>query len=46
MFDAMRSRTHSDRSGRGVESTLTAIMGPMAMDRGREVTWEETLALE
>ena len=31
---------------RGVESTLTAIMGRLAMDRGREVTWEETLASE
>ena len=26
---------------RGVETTLTAIMGRMAMDRKREVTWEE-----
>ncbi len=24
------------------ESTLTAIMGRMAIDLGREVTWEET----
>lgn len=31
---------------RSVESTLTAIMGRLAMDRGREVTWEETLASE
>lgn len=30
----------------GVESTLTAIMGRLAMDRAREVTWEETLASE
>jgi predicted dehydrogenase len=29
---------------RGVESTLTAIMGRMAMDLRREVTWEEVLA--
>ncbi len=29
---------------RGVESTLTAILGRFAMDRGREVTWEEMLA--
>jgi predicted dehydrogenase len=28
----------------GVESTLTAILGRMAMDRGREVTWEEMMA--
>ena len=26
---------------RGVETTLTAIMGRMAMDLKREVTWEE-----
>ena len=26
---------------RGAESTLTAIMGRMAMDLKREVTWEE-----
>lgn len=29
---------------RGIESTLTAILGRMAMDRGREVTWEEMMA--
>jgi predicted dehydrogenase len=29
---------------RGIESTLTAIMGRMAMDRGREVTWDEMMA--
>jgi len=29
---------------RGIESTLTAIMGRLSMDRGREVTWDETLA--
>ncbi len=29
---------------RGAESTLTAILGRMAMDSGRTVTWEEMLA--
>jgi predicted dehydrogenase len=29
---------------RGVESTLTALLGRMAMDSRREVTWEEMLA--
>ncbi|MDX1979259.1 MAG: Gfo/Idh/MocA family oxidoreductase [Bryobacteraceae bacterium] len=29
---------------RGIESTLTAILGRMAMDRGREVTWDEMMA--
>ncbi len=28
---------------RGVESTLTAILGRMAMDTGRTVTWEEMM---
>lgn len=28
---------------RGAESTLTAIMGRMAMDRRREVTWDEMM---
>ncbi|MBL8213588.1 MAG: Gfo/Idh/MocA family oxidoreductase [Bryobacterales bacterium] len=28
---------------RGAESTLTAILGRMAMDRRREVTWEEMM---
>lgn len=28
---------------RGVESTLTAILGRMAMDLGRKVTWEEIM---
>jgi myo-inositol 2-dehydrogenase / D-chiro-inositol 1-dehydrogenase len=28
---------------RGVESTLTAILGRMAMDRRREVTWDEMM---
>jgi predicted dehydrogenase len=30
----------------GVESTLTAILGRMAMDSGREVTWEAMMASE
>ncbi len=29
---------------RGAESTLTAILGRMAMDTGRTVTWEEMMA--
>lgn len=29
---------------RGAESTLTAIMGRIAMDRGREVTWDEMMS--
>ena len=29
---------------RGAESTLTAILGRMAMDRRREVTWDEMMA--
>jgi predicted dehydrogenase len=29
---------------RSIESTLTAILGRMAMDAGREVTWEEMMA--
>ncbi len=29
---------------RGIESTLTAILGRMAIDSGREVTWEEMMA--
>jgi hypothetical protein len=29
---------------RGAESTLTAIMGRMAMDKRRLVTWEEVMA--
>jgi hypothetical protein len=28
---------------RGAESTLTAILGRMAMDRRREVTWDEMI---
>jgi hypothetical protein len=28
---------------RGAESTLTAIMGRMAIDKRREVTWEEMM---
>jgi hypothetical protein len=28
---------------RGAESTLTAILGRMAMDARREVTWEEMM---
>jgi hypothetical protein len=28
---------------RGAESTLTAILGRMAMDRRREVTWDEMM---
>ena len=28
---------------RGAESTLTAIMGRMAMDTGRTVTWDEMM---
>ncbi|MFN7924582.1 MAG: Gfo/Idh/MocA family oxidoreductase [Bryobacteraceae bacterium] len=36
-----------DNTGvRGVESTLTAILGRMAMDLGREVTWEEMMRSE
>ena len=30
---------------RGAESTLTAILGRMAMDVRREVTWEEMMKL-
>ena len=28
---------------RGAESTLTAIMGRMAMDTGRTITWDELM---
>ena len=28
---------------RGAESSLTAILGRMAMDRRREVTWDEMM---
>ena len=45
---AFASRVAENRpenvAARGVESTLTAILGRMAMDRGREVTWEEMMA--
>jgi myo-inositol 2-dehydrogenase / D-chiro-inositol 1-dehydrogenase len=38
--------TPENTGARGVESTLSAILGRMAMDRGREVTWQEMLASE
>jgi predicted dehydrogenase len=38
--------TPENTGARAVESTLTAILGRMAMDSGREVTWQEMMASE
>jgi len=44
-FVGRLSGNASENTGaRGIESTLTAIMGRMAMDLGRTVTWEEMMA--
>ena len=42
----LSDNTPENTGARGIESTLTAIMGRMAMDRGRAVTWEEMMASE
>lgn len=39
----IRSADPENAAVRSAESTLTAIMGRMAIDRKREVTWEEVL---
>jgi predicted dehydrogenase len=49
-IDALEEFVHRIRDGKpanaaltGAESTLTAILGRMAVDQGREVTWEEMM---
>lgn len=41
--DRIRDGKPENTGVRGAESTLTAIMGRMAMDRRREVTWDEMM---
>jgi myo-inositol 2-dehydrogenase / D-chiro-inositol 1-dehydrogenase len=41
--DRIRDGKPENTGVRGAESTLTAILGRMAMDRRREVTWDEMM---
>jgi predicted dehydrogenase len=42
-LDRIRTGRVENTAARGAESTLTAILGRMAMDLGREVTWAEMM---
>ncbi len=42
-LDRVLSGNVENTAARGAESTLTAIMARMAMDLGREVTWDEAM---
>jgi predicted dehydrogenase len=43
-LDRISSGKPENTGARGIESTLTAILGRMAMDAGHEVTWEQMMA--
>jgi predicted dehydrogenase len=42
--DSILTGTYHNQAAQGAESTLSAIMGRMAVYSGREVTWDEMLA--
>lgn len=44
LFDAIRSDKPLNETERCCQATLVGILGRMAMESGREVTWEEMLA--
>ena len=46
LFDAIRNDKRYNETERCAKSCLTAIMGRMACESGRRITWEEALASE
>ncbi|MCW5963824.1 MAG: Gfo/Idh/MocA family oxidoreductase [Bryobacterales bacterium] len=43
-LDSIRTGRFHNQAALGVESSLSAMLGRMAMDTGREVSWQEMLA--
>jgi myo-inositol 2-dehydrogenase / D-chiro-inositol 1-dehydrogenase len=44
LFDAIRNNRPYNETERCVKTCLTAIMGRMACESGRQITWEEAMA--
>jgi hypothetical protein len=44
LFDAIRNDKPYNETERSAKSCLTAIMGRMACESGKQITWEEALA--